>query len=416
MIRNILILVLVITIIINFKNICTNINIEHFYSTTSNNCHEYDSNNPKNDGNGYQCTIGCTNNDEKYKHYEFKSMKDANNACKAEGFNRLCTKKEVIDAKVDLCCSGWTHSLMPNSANKYEVGYSLAGAKPLGKWRNGCGRNGDKWNSWPGTDNAQTNIPIAAHCCNLNPTSAKLDSIKKNRTKLSTQLANKEMKMHSLITDTNTTYSAVQNVDEYNQKKAASLKAKIESENNRCEHEIKQIEDALSIGINEYRRVQLGITCGDGESCNTDESLTSYPLMLGDERDIFDNNMNNISNLNSMLSKHKTKKEEELDRENSVYAAILLNRQREVDKLTEEDTAVIKRHCNLIDQNIKSIQSSTDNQNALNNNAVLWSAQSLDKIKSGGMTDSPNQASLEECKKNYTLPSECNGFVEKTKS
>ena len=320
MIRNILILVLVITIIINFKNICTNINIEHFYSTTSNNCHEFDSNNPKNFGKGYQCTIGCTSNDEKYKHYEFKSMKDANNACKAEGFNRLCTKQEVIDANVDLCCSGWTHSLIPNSANKYEVGYSLAGAKPLGKWRNGCGRNGDKWNSWPGPDNAQKDRPIAAHCCNLNPTSAKLDSIKKNRTKLSTQLANKEMKMHSLITDTNTTYSAVQNVDEYNREKAESLRDKIKSENQRCEDEIKLIEDALRIGINEYRTVQLGITCSNGESCNTDESLTSYPLMLGDERHIFDNN--NISNLNSMLSKYAAKKKEELDREDSVYAAI----------------------------------------------------------------------------------------------
>ena len=56
MIRNILILVLIITIIFNFKNICSNITKEHFYSSEGNHCYNFNENNPKNNGNGYQCT------------------------------------------------------------------------------------------------------------------------------------------------------------------------------------------------------------------------------------------------------------------------------------------------------------------------------------------------------------------------
>ena len=56
MIRNILILVLIITIISNFKNICSNITKEHFYSSEANHCYNFDKNNGRNGGNGYQCT------------------------------------------------------------------------------------------------------------------------------------------------------------------------------------------------------------------------------------------------------------------------------------------------------------------------------------------------------------------------
>ena len=82
--------------------------------------------------------------------------------------------------------------------------------------------------------------------------------------------------------------------------------------------------------------------------------------MIGDERNIFDNNMNNISHLNNSLSKYKEYKNQQLNRINSKNLAKLSKRQREIDNLTGEDTAKIKKHCNYIDMNIKSINSSTD--------------------------------------------------------
>ena len=68
---------------------------------------------------------GCKSKADKYGRYPFKSMKEANDACKAEGFKGYAPK-EVVDANVDICCSGWTHSLLDNSADKYHVGYLLA--------------------------------------------------------------------------------------------------------------------------------------------------------------------------------------------------------------------------------------------------------------------------------------------------
>ena len=76
----------------------------------------------------------------------------------------------------------------------------------------------------------------------------------------------------------------------------------------------------------------------------------------------------------------------------------LKNREK-IYKLTGEDTAKIKKHCNYINMNIKSINSSTNSQNDLNANATVWSSQAIDKVNSGGMPDSPNQASITPCTK-----------------
>lgn len=418
MIRNILILVLIITIIFNFKNICSNITKEHFYSPTSNYCHNFNENNPKNNGKGYQCTIGCKSKVDKYGRYPFKSMKEANNACKAEGFNRLCTKKEVIDAQVDICCSGWTHSLLDNSADKYHVGYSLAGAKPLGKVRPGCGTNGAFWYAWAGHNYASKN-GSAAHCCGINKkTRELLNNVKQDRTKLSTKLANREMKMHSLLTDVNTTYSATKNINDFNVAKRQELEQLIQTQNNQCEQDIENIRTALEAGVDQYRKLKLGIQCGNGKNCRTDENITSYAAMIGDERTIFNNNIKNMSDLNESkdkskdkskdsLTKYKNYKNKQLEKVNLKNSAIYAKRLREVDNLTGEDTAKIKKHCNYIDMNIASIRSSTNSQNDLNANATVWSTQSLDKVNSGGMPDSPNQASITPCTNRFELPNEC---------
>lgn len=410
MIRNILILVLIITIIFNFKNICSNITKEHFYSSEANHCYNFDKNNSRNGGNGYQCTIGCRSKVDKYGRYPFKSMKEANDACKAEGFKRLCTKKEVIDAKVDICCSGWTHSLLDNSANKYHVGYSLAGAEPLGKVTPGCGTNGAAWYAWAGHDKA-SRMGSAAHCCGVNKKVHNLlKNVKQDRTKLSTKLANREMKMHSLLTDVNTTYSATKNINDFNVAKRQELEQLIQTQNNQCEQDIENIRTALEAGVDQYRKLKLGIQCGNGKNCRTDENITSYAAMIGDERTIFNNNIKNMSDLNESkdsLSRYKKYKKKQLEKENLKNAAIYAKRQREVDKLTGEDTAKIKKHCNYISMNIASIQSSTNSQNNLNANATVWSTQSLDKVNSGGMPDSPNQASITPCTNSYELPTEC---------
>ena len=410
MIRNILILVLIITIIFNFKNICSNITKEHFYSSEANHCYNFDKNNSRNGGNGYQCTIGCRSKVDKYGRYPFKSMKEANDACKAEGFKRLCTKKEVIDAKVDICCSGWTHSLLDNSANKYHVGYSLAGAEPLGKVTPGCGTNGAAWYAWAGHDKA-SRMGSAAHCCGVNKKVHNLlKNVKQDRTKLSTKLANREMKMHSLLTDVNTTYSATKNINDFNVAKRQELEQLIQTQNNQCEQDIENIRTALEAGVDQYRKLKLGIQCGNGKNCRTDENITSYAAMIGDERTIFNNNIKNMSDLNESkdsLSRYKKYKKKQLEKENLKNAAIYAKRQREVNKLTGEDTAKIKKHCNYISMNIASIQSSTNSQNNLNANATVWSTQSLDKVNSGGMPDSPNQASITPCTNSYELPTEC---------
>ena len=46
-------------------------------------------------------------------------------------------------------------------------------------------------------------------------------------------------------------------------------------------------------------------------------------------------------------------------------------------------------------------------QQNLNKNASVWASQTPDKIRSTGMTDSPNQASIQPCTKKYELPQEC---------
>lgn len=410
MIRNILILVLIITIIFNFKNICSNITKEHFYSSEVNHCYNFNKNNTKNGGKGYQCTIGCKSKVDKYGRYPFKSMKEANDACKAEGFNRLCTKKEVIDANVDICCSGWTHSLLDNSADKYHVGYSLAGATPVNQFILGCGRAGETWIGWAGHDKA-SRMGSAAHCCGVNKKVHNLvKNVKQDRTKLSTKLANREMKMHSLLTDVNTTYSATKNINDFNVAKRQELEQLIQTQNNQCEQDIENIRTALEAGVDQYRKLKLGIQCGNGKNCRTDENITSYAAMIGDERTIFNNNIKNMSDLNESkdsLSRYKKYKKKQLEKKNLKNAAIYAKRQREVDKLTGEDTAKIKKHCNYISMNIASIQSSTNSQNNLNANATVWSTQSLDKVNSGGMPDSPNQASITPCTNSYELPTEC---------
>lgn len=424
MIRNILILVLIITIIFNFKNICSNITKEHFYSSEANHCYNFDKNNTRNGGNGYQCTIGCKSKVDKYGRYPFKSMKEANDACKAEGFNRLCTKKEVIDAKVDICCSGWTHSLLDNSADKYHVGYSLAGASPVNQFIPGCGRAGETWIGWAGHDKASRD-GSAAHCCGINKKVRNLlNEVKEERTELSTKLANKEMKMHSLLTDVNTTYSATKNINDYNVAKRQELEQLIQTQNDQCEQDIENIRTALAAGVDQYRKIKLGIQCGDGETCKTDENITSYATIIGDERTIFDNNINDILELNKSLSEDKKKslpkdslakyreyKNQQFNRIKSKKNAILSKRQREVDNLTGENTAKIKKHCNYINMNIASIQSSTNSQNDLNVNATVWSSQAPDKVNSGGMPDSPNQASITPCTNRYELPSECSTYM-----
>ena len=164
-------------------------------------------------------------------------------------------KKEVIDAKVDICCSGWTHSLLDNSADKYHVGYSLAGAEPIGKVVPGCGTNGAAWYAWAGHDKA-SKMSSAAHCCGINKKARDLlNDVKKERTELSTNLANKEMKMHSLLTDINTTYSATTNINNYNKIKSNELKELIQKQNDKCEQDIKDIKNALEAGVDQYRKL-----------------------------------------------------------------------------------------------------------------------------------------------------------------
>ncbi len=411
MIRNILILVLIITIIFNFKNICSNITKEHFYSPTSNYCYNFDENNPKNNGKGYQCTIGCKSKVDKYGRYPFKSMKEANDACKAEGFNRLCKKNELEKANVEICCSGWTHSLLDNSANKYHVGYSLAGATPLGKVIPGCGSAGQKWIGWAGHDLA-SKIGSGAHCCGINKKARDLlNKVKQERTQLSTTLANKEMKMHSLLTDINTTYSAATNIDNFNKIKSDEVKQLIQNENNKCESDIQKIKDSLKAGVDQYRKVKLGIECGAGKSCNTNNNITSLINIIADERTIFDRNISNISNLNSSLSKYKQMLAAHLSRLNSKNLAKIAKRQREVDDITAEDTDKIKKHCNYVDMNIKSINSSTNSQQELNKSATISSTLNFDNVRNPSAPDSPNQATLEACNNDYELPQECVQYV-----
>lgn len=411
MIRNILILVLVVTIIYNFKNICNNITKEHFYSSTSNYCHNFDENNPKNGGKGYQCTIGCQSKVDKYGKYPFKSMKAANDACKDLGFNRLCRKNELEAANVDLCCSGWTHSRLDNSPNKYHVGYSMAGAKPVGKSTPGCGTAGQKWIGWAGHDLA-SKIGSGAHCCGINKTARDLlNTVKKDRTTLSTKLANREMQMHSLLTDINTTYSATKNIKNYNEIKSKELENLIQQENDKCEKEIQDIKDALKAGVDQYRKVKLGVECGEGKSCNTNNNIAELNSIIVDERTIFDKNRNNIKKLNSSLSKYKEFKDGILNRANSKNLAILSKRQREIDDITAEDTAKIKKHCNYINMNIKSINSSKTSQNSINKNAAINSTLNIDSLKSPKATESPKMGSLESCNAEYELPQECVQYV-----
>lgn len=411
MIRNILILVLIITIIFNFKNICSNITKEHFYSINSNHCHNFNENNPKNNGKGYQCTIGCKSKVDKYGRYPFKSMKEANDACKAEGFNRLCKKKELEDAKVDICCSGWTHTLLDNSANKYHVGYSLAGAKPVGKVIHGCGTNGTKWVGWAGHDYA-SKYGSGAHCCGINKKARDLlNKVKQERTQLSTTLANKEMKMHSLLTDINTTYSATTNIDSFNKIKSDELKQLIQNQNDKCERDIRKIKDSLKAGVDQYRKVKVGIECGNGKSCSTNNNITSLTNIIADERTIFNRNSSNISNLNSSLSQYKQHKNNILSRLNSKNLAKIAKRQREIDDITAEDTDKIRKHCNYIDMNIKSINSSTDSQQELNKTATISSTLNFDNVKNPSAPTSPNQATLKACNNTYELPQECVKYV-----
>ena len=102
------------------------------------------------------------------------------------------------------------------------------------------------------------------------------------------------------------------------------------------------------------------------------KNIISYATIIGDERNIFDNNINNILKLNESLSEDKKKslpkdslakyreyKNQQFNRIKSRKNAILSKKQREIYKLTGEDTAKIKKHCNYINMNIKSIQSST---------------------------------------------------------
>ena len=411
MIHNILIFVLVFTIIFNFKNICDNITKEHFNSTGSNHCYNFDENNPKNNGNGYQCTIGCKSKVDKYGRYPFKTMKQANDACKAEGFNRLCRKKELEDANVSICCSGWTHSRLDNSPNKYHVGYSMKGGKPIGKSVPGCGINGKKWIGWAG-HNLASNIGSGAHCCGINKKARDLlNNVKKERTILSTNLANKEMQMHSLLTDINTTYSAATNINHYNEVKSKELENLIQQENDKCEQDIQDINNALDAGINQYRKVKLGVECGKGKSCTTNNNIVDLNSIIIDERTIFDKNINNIKKLNSSLSKYKEFKGSILNRANSKNLAILSKRQREVDDITAEDTAKIKKHCNYIDMNIKSIKSSKTSQNNINTNAAINASLNIDSLKSPQITQSPNIGSLKSCDKVYQLPQLCSPYV-----
>ena len=162
--------------------------------------------------------------------------------------------------------------------------------------------------------------------------------------------------------------------------------------------------------MDQYRKLKLGIQCGNGKNCRTDENITSYAAMIGDERTIFNNNIKNMSDLDKSkdsLTRYKNYKKKQLEKEDLKNAAIYAKRKREVDNLTGEDTAKIKKHCNYISMNIASIQSSTNSQNNLNANATVWSTQSLDKVNSGGMPDSPNQASITPCTNSYELPTEC---------
>ena len=54
--------------------------------------------------------------------------------------------------------------------------------------------------------------------------------------------------------------------------------------------DIENIRTALDAGVNQYRKLKLGIQCGNGKNCRTDENITSYAAMIGDERTIFNNN------------------------------------------------------------------------------------------------------------------------------
>ena len=411
MIRDIMILVVIITIIYNFKNICTNITKEHFNSPTNVYCHNYDENNPRLNGKGYQCTIGCKSNVDKYGRYPFKSMKEANNACKAAGFNRLCTKKEVIDANVDLCCSGWTHSLVNNSANKYEVGYTLRGATPKNKLRPGCGVNGEKWKNWAGHDFA-TRHGSAAHCCDLNHDARNLvNNVKTERTKLSTELANKEMKMHTLLTDINTSYQSTEDINNKNIQKTKEVKELIKKQNIKCNTEIQNIKNTGGSNINNYRKFKLGIECGEGKSCRTNASKKSLSDMILDERNMFNNTANNISHLNNELSNYRQSLTNIRNRKDMKNTVILRKKKREIDELTAANTSQIKKHCNLIKENIKSIDSSSKSQEALNTNAIINSSLSFQEFRSAGNPDAPNRSTLKACNTNYELPNLCNAFV-----
>ena len=134
-----------------------------------------------------------------------------------------------------------------------------------------------------------------------------LNEVKEERTELSTKLANKEMKMHSLLTDVNTTYSATKNINDYNVAKRQELEQLIQTQNDQCEQDIENIKTALAAGVDQYRKIKLGIECGDGKTCKTDENIISYATIIGDERNIFDNNINNILKLNESLSEDKKK-------------------------------------------------------------------------------------------------------------
>ena len=75
----------------------------------------------------------------------------------------------------------------------------------------------------------------------------------------------------------------------------------------------------------------------------------------------------------------------------------IIQKQREVDNLTGENTAKIKKHCNCVNMNIASINQ-VQCQNDLNVNATVWSSQAPDKVNVAECLIL-NQASITPCTK-----------------
>ena len=65
------------------------------------------------------------------------------------------------------------------------------------------------------------------------------------------------MKMHSLLTDVNTTYSATKNINDYNVAKRQELEQLIQTQNDQWQQDIENIKTALAAGVDQYRKIKL---------------------------------------------------------------------------------------------------------------------------------------------------------------